>query len=71
MDKVLKKQPIKMLGKTVEVEKYTPYLQDDEGLKFVQLRRIPKELSKDIATMKLKNKRGKISISFVLSFFQI
>lgn len=59
VDKVLKKQPIKMLGKTVEVEKYTPYLQDDEGLKFVQLRRIPKELSKDIATMKLKNKIGK------------
>lgn len=43
-----------MLGKTVKVEKYSPYLDDDEDLKTIELSGIPKDLSKDIATLKLK-----------------
>ena len=53
--RVLSKQPITMQGGSVEVERYTPYLDNDESVESIHLHGIPKPLAEDIATLKLKD----------------
>ena len=55
VQRVLNKQPIKMLGTTVNVEQYEPYLDKDETLKCIEIGGIQAELVKEIAEMKLKH----------------
>lgn len=55
VQKVLDKQPVKMLGTTVKVEMYDPYLDKGESLKSVELTGIKRDLIDEIADMKLKH----------------
>lgn len=52
VDAVLKKQPIHMLGTKVEVEVHTPYLEDGESLKSIEISGIQDEITKDLAKLK-------------------
>ena len=58
VDVVLNKRPIKMLGVTVEVEAYVPYLEHDDILKSINLSGLPHELVKDIAEVTLNDLKG-------------
>ena len=55
VDTVLKKRPIKILGKPVEVEMYMPYFHKDESLKSINVVGIPDELVEDMAEMALQS----------------
>ena len=46
VQRVLDKQPIKMLGTTVEVERYEPYLDKNESLKCIEIGGIQNDLVK-------------------------
>lgn len=50
---VMNKRPIKMLGVTVDVDIYIPYLDDEEMLKSIDLRGLPRALVKEISAIKL------------------
>ena len=52
---VLSKIPIKMLGTTVRVEQYEPYLEKDETLKCIEIGGILTNLAKEIADMRLNH----------------
>lgn len=54
VNNVLKKIPVKLFETTLDVEKYVPYLEDGELLKSIELTGVPADLSKEVATMKIK-----------------
>ena len=51
---VLQKAPIQMLGETVDVKAYVPYLESGETIDSIITNSLPVELSKDIAAMTFK-----------------
>ena len=59
VEAVLSKRPIKMLGRTVDVEAYRPYLERDEPLKSVELTELPRALVEEIAELTVKDMKGK------------
>ena len=52
---VLQKAPIKMLGESVEVKEFVPYLDTGESLDSINVKGLPAELIEKIATMSLKS----------------
>ena len=62
VQRVLDKQPIKMLGTTVEVERYEPYLDKNESLKCIEIGGIQSDLVREIADMKLTQTMFKDSL---------
>ena len=57
VDVVLQKVPIKMLGETVDVKAFVPYLEPGESIDSMNVDGLPGALSKEIASMKLAVKR--------------
>ena len=55
---VLRKAPIKMLGETVEVKAFVPYLDYGETLDSINLKGFPAELIEEIATLNLKSEKS-------------
>ena len=53
VDVVLQKAPIKMLGETVEVKAFVPYLEAGEVIDSICVDGLPVALSKEIAAMSL------------------
>ena len=47
-----------MLGRTVDAEVYSPYLEHDEPLKLVQLIGLPRELVREITELTVKDLKG-------------
>ena len=54
VDVVLRKAPIKMLGETVDVKAYVPYLDPSEALDSINVDGLPVALGKEIAAMTLE-----------------
>ena len=71
VQRVLNKQPIKMLGTTVTVERYEPYLDKDETLKSIEIGGIEANLVQEIADMKLKHNDDEYTYAPTIHTLQI
>ena len=58
VDVVLRKAPIKMLGETVDVKAFVPYLEADEIVHSVNINGLPSELSQELVSLSLIQSKG-------------
>ena len=62
VDVVLQKAPIKMLGETVEVKAFVPYLDPGEAIDSINVNGLPATLSSEVASMSLKQGIASMSL---------